>query len=278
MSGFGGAAPAGAVDLAIEDDTPTVILTRRQMREAAATAPTPRVSLRRRSKGSGGDEARPTTGSLPAVDPAAAPAAASRFRLSRVAAPTVAATSATATPSASSASAAITPVPGRPTTPAGSQSAVNLGSPEVTVSTPPRGPSTESDPPAGPDGAPDSRRTRRSERGRRFGSRDAAPAAEQTPRAATPGSSAAATDAAARAAEGWTPDRPTDHSPAASPATPASGSRADAWRRSWGIPDGGATPPGASAGSDSASPVPPAAAPGRHGPADPAAPRSGKDA
>ncbi|MGV8968530.1 MAG: hypothetical protein ACOH2F_19880 [Cellulomonas sp.] len=273
-----GAAAPGSAEVALADDAPTIVLTRRQMREAAATAPTPRVSLRKRAARSAGDDSRPATGSVP-VTPVIAVAPAT--------------TSGTTTPGTGASS---------PHTGASSPhtadrvGAVDAAPAGVGVAGVASDGKTGVASAAGPDLQPgddstaalDSRPARRFAPSRWLGSRRMAAGSSPTPgttaqpataaaQSAPPATSPAVVPPAGPGAvTPWVPGRPAEPPVPDVPAASPHGSRADAWRRSWGIPDG------AAAGSASASkaPVPPADPsdvtdpPGHAAPADP---RSGKD-
>ena len=223
-TGAPGSAQAGSTGLAPADDAPTIVLTRRQMREAAATAPTPRVSLRRRAPHAPGDLS-----------------------------------------------------PAKPSEPAAGASSAG-GSSSVA-------PTTEPEPRSGVDpGAPDSRRARRPDRTWRLGARGSAPGSSPTAGTTAPTASTTTPTVAGSpgAAVPWVPGRPADPAASSSPATPPGGSRADAWRRSWGITGGDST--GSAAGSAAtaarvlpAVPALPADLPENDGPIDPDSTRSGKD-
>ncbi|MBC7551209.1 MAG: hypothetical protein H7269_10000 [Cellulomonas sp.] len=84
------------------------------------------------------------------------------------------------------------------------------------------------------------------------------------------------------AAVPWVPGRPADPAASSSPATPPGGSRADAWRRSWGITGGDSTGPAGGSAATAARVLPavpalPADLPENDGPIDPDSTRSGKD-
>ncbi|QTE28732.1 hypothetical protein [Pengzhenrongella sicca] len=222
--------------VAADDGQPTVILTRRQIREAEAAAAASarsagRVSLRWRgqggSGGSGGtDEAGATrTGEVPAVAPAPQ-------------AHVAAIDSAVVVGSAGSAGTAGSAGSGRPIDPAGAvPAAVDLTAVDLTAVVP-----AAAEPPAA-EPAPAARSARSRLTGGWTPRRPAPAASDAGPADARP---ADAAPSAAGAVGGDLAAAPAEPAPVAAP-----GSRADAWRRAWGFPGEGAEPdPGASTATE----------------------------
>ncbi|RYV50672.1 hypothetical protein [Pengzhenrongella frigida] len=323
------------------DDAPTLILTRRQMREAAA--PAPRGSMRRRGPHAAGDTAPSPNRGAPAIPQAIAPATGIPERTAPATSPTVpmptpgtagrpvpatrrttrgsggptssaapgAASAKSAPPESASAKSAS---PESVSSQAGPHRSASPAAPSAAAATPAprtgrkwfaRRPTSAPDPApetapaggtaaapgtaAGTVGAGGTGIARVSGAGAGSSSPMAGPASASGSRPVTGSASAAdapSNDALLSGSDGartqWTPTRPV--APAAA-STPPTGSRADAWRRSWGIPEVDATDQTGQTGStESTSPASasnptrdPKGTPDESGRPD-STPRSGKDA